>query len=68
MGDSKTQDPGEEFLQRFVWPEEDRRLFTTAAWDGGYRWFRSPNVVCIERYRGRTRVAGGRDNTDDDAA
>jgi hypothetical protein len=70
MGSTKTQDPGEEFLQRFTWPEEDRCKFTTAPWSGGYRWFRSPNVVCLERYRARKRVAGGKDDTSapDDAA
>jgi hypothetical protein len=31
--------------------EEDRRLFTTAPWKGEYRWFRSPNVICLEKYR-----------------
>jgi hypothetical protein len=51
MGSPKAKDPSEEFLQKFTWPEEDRHLFTTAAWDGGYRWFRSPNVVCLEKYR-----------------
>jgi hypothetical protein len=41
----------ETFLRELVFPEEDRRLFTTAAWSGGFRWFRSPNVVPIEKYR-----------------
>ena len=35
----------------FTFPEEDRSLFTTATWNGGYRWFRSPNVICLEKYR-----------------
>ena len=38
----------EAFLRQFVFPEEDRHLFTTAPWRGGFRWFRSPNVVPIE--------------------
>ena len=50
MGSTNFKDSGEEFLQKIVWQEED---FTTAGWDGGYRWFRSPNVVCFERYRRR---------------
>ena len=41
----------EAFLRQFVVPAEDRHLFTTAPWSGGYRWFRSPNVVPIERWR-----------------
>jgi len=41
----------------FVFPEEDRPLFTTAKWDGGYRWFRAPNVVCLEQYRRKKHPA-----------
>jgi hypothetical protein len=45
-------DPQEEtFLRGLVIPEEDRHLFTTSTWSGGYRWFRSPDVVPIEYYR-----------------
>ena len=40
-----------EFLRQLVIPEEDRHLFTSAKWDGAYRHFRSPNVVCIEKIR-----------------
>jgi hypothetical protein len=33
-------------------PEEDRRLHPRApAWDGGFRWFRSANVVDLQNYR-----------------
>jgi hypothetical protein len=38
-------------LREWTFPEEDRRLYTTAPWRGEYRWFRSPNVVCIEQWR-----------------
>jgi hypothetical protein len=38
-------------LREWTFPEEDRALFTTAPWRGEYRWFRSPNVVCIEQRR-----------------
>jgi hypothetical protein len=41
----------ESFLQRVVFAEEDRHLFTTASWGGEYRWFRSPNIVPIEHWR-----------------
>jgi hypothetical protein len=44
---------GERFWQLLAFPEEDRHLHTSAPWDGGYRWFRSPNVICLEKYRGR---------------
>jgi hypothetical protein len=40
-----------EFLRRVTWPEEDRALFTTVPWSGGYRWFRSPNIVPLEQHR-----------------
>jgi hypothetical protein len=33
--------------------EEDRDLFTSAPWCGGYRWYRSSNVICIEQYERR---------------
>jgi len=63
MGSPKPKDPGEEFLQKLTWPEEERYLYTTAPWDGGYRWFRSPNVLCLERYRARKQATGGKDDT-----
>ena len=39
------------FLRQFVVSEEDRHRFTSVKWAGEYRWFRSPNVVCIEKAR-----------------
>ena len=44
---------GEALMQAITFPEEDRRLFTAAGWHGEYRWFRSPNVVCLEQWRNR---------------
>ena len=41
----------EAFLRKVIFPEEDRHHFTTVAWQGGFRWFRSPNVVCLEKAR-----------------
>ena len=41
----------ETFMRTIVFPEEDRRLFTTARWKGEFRWFRTPNVICLEKYR-----------------
>ena len=43
------------FWQKLVLPEEERRWFHD--WDGGYRWFRSSNVVQLERYRSREEMA-----------
>jgi hypothetical protein len=42
---------GGEDLRRWTFPEEDRPLYTTAPWQGGFRWFRSPNVVRLEQWR-----------------
>jgi hypothetical protein len=39
------------FLRQFVVPEEDRHRFTSVKWAGEYRWFRSANVVCLEKVR-----------------
>jgi hypothetical protein len=42
----------EAFLRQLVLPEEDRlRLHPTVPWTGGFRWFRSPNVILIERWK-----------------
>ena len=41
----------ESFFRSVVFSEEDRHLFTTAPWHGGFRWFRSENVVPIEYWQ-----------------
>lgn len=38
-------------LRDWTFPEEDRHLYTTAPWTGGFRWFRSANVIPLEQYR-----------------
>jgi hypothetical protein len=54
-----TRDLDEAFWQSIVFPEEDRRLLTTSTLSGAYRWFKSTNVVPIEKYRGlKARVDG----------
>ena len=40
-----------EFFHDWIFPEEDRHLYTTAKWDGSFRWFKTVNVVCFEHYR-----------------
>jgi hypothetical protein len=45
------EEEDETFMRTIVFPEEDRRLFTTARWKGEFRWFRTPNVICLEKYR-----------------
>jgi hypothetical protein len=44
-------DAEHDLLRQLVIPEEDRPQFTVGKSSGGYRWFRSPNVVCIEKAR-----------------
>jgi hypothetical protein len=48
------QDPDleedEAFLRRLIFPEEDRHLFTTP-WRAGFRWFRSSNIIDLEKVR-----------------
>jgi hypothetical protein len=44
-------------LREWTFPEEDRALYTTAPWRGGYRWFRATNVVPIEQWR-RNKAQG----------
>jgi hypothetical protein len=39
------------FLRQAMIPEEDRHRFTSVKWSGEYRWFRSPNVICLEKAR-----------------
>jgi hypothetical protein len=43
----------EAFLRTLILPEEDRRRSTATPWTGGFRWFRSANVVPLEQYRSR---------------
>jgi hypothetical protein len=46
------------FRRRFTFPEEERRRLTSAPWIGGFRWFRSHNVVDLESYRRQKRTTG----------
>jgi hypothetical protein len=47
------------FARQVSLPVEDRLKYMPAGtWqEGSYRWFRSPNIVCLEKYR-RLRAAG----------
>jgi hypothetical protein len=38
------------FARQVLMPEEDRAKYGLDKWQGGYRWFRSRNVVCLEKY------------------
>jgi hypothetical protein len=39
------------FWQKLTLPVDERSQWTTAKWDGSHRWFKSPNVIPLERYR-----------------
>ena len=39
------------YRKRILSVEDRKRLLGDVEWRGGYRWFRSPNVVPIEHYR-----------------
>ena len=51
----KREDGNEDFLRSVTFPEEDRHLFTTTPWRGGFRWFRSANILPLERWRSQRR-------------
>ena len=40
------------FARSVLLPEEDRAKLTAAQWEGGYRWFRTRNVVALRRLKG----------------
>ena len=43
---------GFEFARHVTLSVEDRRDFVPeTAWQGGYRWFKAPNVICLEKIR-----------------
>jgi|RhiMetStandDraft_8_1073273.scaffolds.fasta_scaffold00180_3 hypothetical protein len=48
-----------EVVRRMSLPVEDKLPFIPRIIrdSGGYRWFRSPNVVCLEKYR-RLKASG----------
>jgi non-ribosomal peptide synthetase component F len=61
MAQSQTVDDAKDevLLRRLIRPEEERRrLHPTRVWVSGYRWFSSPNVLPIERYRNRPKGPG----------
>jgi hypothetical protein len=57
----RDEDEDETFLRHLVLPEEDRRRrYPTRPWTGGFRWFRSPNVIPIERWKRTKKVRQGK--------
>jgi hypothetical protein len=47
----------DDWLRQWTVPEEERAMYTREPWRGELRWFRSPNVICIETWR---RLRGNR--------
>ena len=65
MPSNQIKDDDEEaFMRSLIRPEDRRRLYPTVPWQGGFRWFRSPNVVPIERYRQARKLEPGRAGTE----
>jgi hypothetical protein len=58
MDTKQQQKNSDSFLREWTFPEEDRSKYTSRPWSGGFRWFRSPNVVCLEqeRYRRQRQI------------
>jgi hypothetical protein len=57
LGASIQNNSGPAFWRKFVFPEEDRRRLYPEIWSGSCRWFRSPNVVELYRYRSSAEKA-----------
>jgi hypothetical protein len=43
--------PEEEVMRDLVFPGGRAGAMDNPKWDGGYRWFKSPNVICLEKAR-----------------
>ena len=54
--DEDEDEDDEAFLRQLIRPEEDRYRYSHVPWTGGFRWFRSPNVIPIERWRKRRQA------------
>jgi hypothetical protein len=46
-----TTQPDDDWLRNWTVPEEDRSKYTSEPWRGEARWFRAPNVVCLDLWR-----------------
>jgi hypothetical protein len=44
-------DKAHDFARQVLASEEDRARLSLTQWQGGYRWFRAPNVICLEKAR-----------------
>jgi hypothetical protein len=54
---TREDDEDDALMRSLVRSEEDRRrLHPSVPWSGGYRWFKSPNVIPLEKFREPTRI------------
>jgi hypothetical protein len=56
--DRLADEDDETFMRRITFAEEDRHRFTSTPYRSGFRWFKSENVVPIERWRRKGSGAG----------
>jgi hypothetical protein len=52
-------DDADAFMRGLIPCEEDRAHLGFPRWEGGFRWFKAPNVVCLEQARRRRQQAKG---------
>ena len=57
----KNPDYDEAFLRTFTVPVEDWHWTVRSKAHCGYRWFRSPNIIPIEKYRKPTAKNGDKE-------
>jgi hypothetical protein len=55
QGTSSHEADADEFLRQWTIPEEDRQRHISHPWAGEFRWFRSENVIPLERVREQRR-------------
>ena len=56
-------DEDEELFRRYCLCEEERlKRYPNMAWSGGYRWFRSANVIALEQYQSAQEIERIRQN------
>ena len=58
MIDRLADEDDETFMRRITFAEEDRHRFTSTPYRSGFRWFKSENVVPIERWRKKESGVG----------
>jgi hypothetical protein len=63
MGQIQRRAENDLFWQKLVLPWEEKcHLDPFLVWDGYYRWFRSKNVIALEKYRDGAAMARIRAN------